>query len=154
MRITESKLRRIIRSVIAENVGMGNSVYPFNIVYDGDLDEVNSFNELCVRLASIGEAIMYETYESRSRFKDYERFSPEFIELAQAMIQVEGLSEEGEKAVKRAFSALMDKLKKDESFIGRIGELEIEYADYIEEDLQGRALMELIRLDCAEALGF
>ncbi len=154
MRITESRLRRIIRSVIEENMDMGNSVYPFNIVYDGDLDKVNSFNALCVRLASVAGAIIDETYEYRSRFKDYERFSPEFIELALSMFQVEGLSEEREKAVKKAFLALMNESKKDENFIGRIGELEIEYAYYIEEDPQGKALMKLVKSYCTEDLGF
>jgi hypothetical protein len=142
MRITESRLRRIIRSVIVESVNM-ESVYPFKISHDGDENIINTFNELCVGLASIASYIVYdEPYENYGGYSSSHE------------IEIHGLRKDREKAVKDAFNALIAKCKNKEIFIGRIGELSKGYEDHIVEEEGGKKIMALIGKFCSKDLGF
>ena len=143
MRMTESILRSLIRSVIAESVDMEGSAYPFSLIHDGHQVEVSSFNQLCVSLASIVGYIIYD-----EPYENYDDYS------SSHEIEIDGLSEVRKEAVKDAFNTLTDKCKDGKIFIGRIGELSRGYEDTIVEEEGAKELMTLVGNFCSKGLGF
>ena len=164
MRITESRLRRIIRELIKENVN-GSSVYPFRVELDttfgderySDLrhnrkEKINNFDELCVKIAGCAESISF--YLSETRY-DHSMTEEEKIEKIFSHFYVEGLEELQSNKVKEALHALLKKQKTDPYFAGRAGELMDGYQHMISEpSVGGEKFVKFVSKICTKELGF
>ena len=165
MKITESKLRRIIRELIKENVN-GSSVYPFRVSLDtafgderysdlrhnDDRDEINNFDELCVKIAGCAETIRFHLSEMR-----YDDSMTEEAKMEKFLshFYVEGLEELQSNKVEETLRALLKKQETDPYFAGRAGELMDGYQHMISEpSVGGEKFVKFVSKICTKELGF
>lgn len=161
MRITESKLRRIIRNVIIESINNEKN-YPFDLQVNLDfskdkyyddirLTKIVNFDKLCVTIAGIAEHIVYSINE----MKYDDTISEEDItETILSSINT-SLNKDSSDSVIEAIKALLQEKKSDRYFGGRAGELSDGYeSDIHKSEVGAGKLITLIKSICTESLGF